>query len=266
VAASSALPTGLTVRKGDAEALARALEVARPVSLAAEHVLPVASALEGLLPWAGLARGATIAVRGAAARSLAFALVSKAVGDGAWIAVVGVPSLGLASAAGFGIPLERVVVVEPSNAPDWISAIGTAIDSFDVVLATGTRSADLRRFQPRARERGTVLVILDTPEPVGVSAGAAGRAREPLSSDVSIDASIVRWYGLHAEAGHLAARQVALVASGRRGAARRIRRRLWLPDHDGAIRVVPDDIVHLPGSGSVGSGSAGSGSVGWGRA
>jgi hypothetical protein len=251
VAASSALPAGLTVRKGDAEALARALETARPVSLAAQHVLPVAPALEDLLPWQGLARGSTIAVRGGAARSLAFALVSKAVGDGAWIAVVGVPSLGLASAAGFGIPLERVVIVEPANAPDWISAIGTAIDSFDVVLATGTRAADLRRFQSRARERGTVLVILDTPEFAG--SGAGGRAREPLSSDVSIDASVVRWYGLHAEAGHLRARQVALVASGRRGAARRVRRRLWLPDHDGAIRVVPEEVVHLPGSGLTGS-------------
>jgi hypothetical protein len=243
VAASSAIPVGTTVRKGDAEALARALEKARPVSLATQHVLAVVPALEELLPWAGLARGSTIAVRGAAARSLAFALVSKAVRDGAWIAVVGVPSLGLASAAGFGIPLERVVIVEPATAPDWISAIGTAIDSFDVVLATGTRSADLRRFQPRARERGTVLVILDTPEPGG--AGLQGRTREPLSSDVAIDASIVRWYGLHAEAGHLAARQVALVAGGRRGAARRIRRRLWLPDHDGVIRVVPDEIAQL---------------------
>jgi hypothetical protein len=228
--------------------LARALETARPVSLAGQHVLPVVPALEALLPWQGLARGSTVAVRGTAARSLAFALVSKAVGDGAWIAVVGVPSLGLAAAAGYGIPLERVVIVEPSNGPDWISAIGTSIDSFDVVLATGARSADLRRFQPRARERGTVLVILDTLEPGAPVGVAGGRAREPLSSDVSIDATIVRWYGLHAEAGHLSARQVALVANGRRGAARRVRRRLWLPDHDGMIRVVPDEIVHLPGS------------------
>jgi hypothetical protein len=238
------LPAGLTFRKGDPLALARALEASRPVSLAAEQLLPVSSALQDLLPWGGLARGSTVAVRGSAARSLALALVAEAVRNGAWLAAIGIPSLGLAAVAGFGIALERVVVVEPANSPDWLSAVGAAIDAFDVVFTTslmsgslmsgGTRAADLRRFQPRVRERGCVVVVLDT-------VPAAGRA--PVSADVTIDASVVRWHGLHIEAGYLAARQVAVTVTGRRGAVRPVRRRLWLPDHDGSVRVVPERVV-----------------------
>jgi hypothetical protein len=244
------LPAGLTFRKGDPLALARALEASRPVSLAAEQILPVSSALRDLLPWGGLTRGSTVAVRGSAARSFALALVAEAIRDGAWLAAIGIPSLGLAAVAGFGIALERVVVVEPANSPDWLSAVGAAIDAFDVVFTTslmsgslmsgslksgGTRAADLRRFQPRVRERGCVVVVLDT-------VPAAGRAIEPVSADVTIDASVVRWHGLHIEAGYLAARQVAVTVTGRRGAVRPVRRRLWLPDHDGAVRVVPERV------------------------
>jgi hypothetical protein len=239
--AAASLPDGLVVRKGDPVALAKALEHSRPVSLAAEQILPVSSAFQGLLPWGGLARGSTVAVRGSAARSLSLALVAEAVRDGAWLAAIGIPSLGLAAAAGFGIALERMVVVEPANSPEWLTAVGAAIDAFDVVFTTGTRAADLRRFQPRVRERGCVVVVLD-------AAPAAGQATEPVQADVTIDASVVRWHGLHVEAGYLAARQVAVTVTGRRGAVRPVRRRLWLPDHDGAIRVVPERAVSDRGS------------------
>ena len=45
------------VAKGDAGALERATRLARPVSLAGEHLLPVTEALLPLLPDAGLRRG-----------------------------------------------------------------------------------------------------------------------------------------------------------------------------------------------------------------
>jgi hypothetical protein len=215
----------MAVRAGirDVDALARVMEAVRPVSLAADHVLPVHPVIAGLLPQGGLQRGSLVAVQGSAARSFAFSLVSAALQGDSWLAIVGVPSLGWRSAAGFGLPLDRIVQIT-AEGPDLLMATGTALDGFDLVLVGDV--PDLYRVQARARERGAVIVVL----------GASNR-----TCDVVLDASLVRWDGLFNGAGRLAARQVAITASGRRSAARAQRARLWLPDAEGRLRHVDPD-------------------------
>ena len=84
-----------------------------PTTLARQRTLPVADPLVPLLPDGALARGRAVACRGIAATSLALALAAEATAAGAWLAVVDVPWLGVEAAAELGVPLERLVRVEP---------------------------------------------------------------------------------------------------------------------------------------------------------
>ena len=148
------------------EALA---EHIRPTTLAREQRLPVLSALESLVPGAGLRRGSTLSIDGPAATSLALATAAAASQDGAWVAAVGFPSLGLLAAAELGLALERfVLVASPDTEPGpdnetatWAAAVAALVDAFEVVLVQATHrvgARDARRLAARTRERGAVLV------------------------------------------------------------------------------------------------------------
>ncbi len=142
--------------------LADVAGLARPVALAGERSLPVADALRPLLP-DGLRRGTTLQVAGkrdgAGSTSLALAAVAGPSAAGSWVGIVGVPSLGLAAAAGFGVDLARVVLVpEPGDpgGPTWATAVATLLDALDVVVVRPHRRVPIgegRRLAPRARER-----------------------------------------------------------------------------------------------------------------
>ena len=82
----------------DRTALRRLGERARPRTLAEERVLPVLPAMAGLFPGAGLQRGSSVATTGPGVTALALALGGRCVGRSSWIAVVGIPSLGLLAA------------------------------------------------------------------------------------------------------------------------------------------------------------------------
>ena len=66
--------------------------------------------------------------------SLAMALVAGASQAGEWMAIVGAPDLGLEAAAGFGIDLERTVVV-PHPGELWLSVTAGLLDVATVVIA-----------------------------------------------------------------------------------------------------------------------------------
>ena len=71
-----------------------------------ERVLPVAAALRPLLPGGVLRRGSTVALPpgpAAGSTSLLFALLAEASAAGSWCALVGLPHLGLVSAAEVGL-------------------------------------------------------------------------------------------------------------------------------------------------------------------
>src|SRR5690606_31419120 len=99
------------------------------------------------------------------------------------------------------------------------------LDGLDVVLARPAGPAgdgSIRRLAARVRERGAVLLV------PGPWPGA--------EAQLAVTDSV--WHGLGPGHGHLSARQVTVELTGRGGAGRIRRARLWLPAADGKIRAV----------------------------
>ena len=233
------------MRSAGAEALAAAGLRARPVTTADERVLPVATPLEPLLP-SGLRRGTTLHVaglrEGVGSTSLALAVLVGPSAAGSWVAAVGVPSLGLAAAAGFGVDLGRVVLVpdagEPGG-PTWASVVATLLEAVDVVVVRPPRrvpAGEWRRLTARARERGSVLVRL------GMSADW------PEAADATLTVTSTSWEGLGRGHGHLRARRAVVEVSGRRAYDRPASTTLWLPGPGGVLDTAPAEAIPLVAS------------------
>ncbi len=98
--------------------------------------LPVPPGLRELLP-DGLRRGSTIAVTSSV--SLLLALLAGPSENGAWMAMVGMPSISADAAAEAGIELGRLAIINPPNGgwtgPSWTTAVGALLDAVDVVVA-----------------------------------------------------------------------------------------------------------------------------------
>lgn len=248
----------------DDDPLAALAEHIRPSMLAREQRMPVIEALGGLIPGAGLRRGSTLSVKGPAATSLALAAAAGASLEGAWVAAIGFPSLGLVAAAELGLALERfVLVAAPDTAPGpdnesaaWASAVAALVDAFEVVLVRAehpVRPRDARRLAARTRERGSVLVQVDA-SPVGgrgaPDRGAPDRGAWSEGADVSLEVTSSRWEGLGEGHGYLRARRVTVVGGGRREAARPRQAELWLPSVDGLVEaVLPEPVaIHARGA------------------
>ena len=226
------------MRRADVGALGRTAALAAPVTLAGQQVLPVVPALAELLP-TGLRRGSALAVTGDAALSMALAVTAAASVDGAWLAVVGLPGVGLGAAAGFGVALERLVVIHPGLA--WPAVLGIVVDGFDLVIARLPRSVPLaawRRATARLRERGGVLLVIDPPPAFEVSATISTATGSTGSTgSIGLIGSTVGWVGLEDGAGSLRARTV-IASIGGRGAMARVRRStLCLPGCDGTVQL-----------------------------
>jgi hypothetical protein len=198
-------------------------------SLSRSRMLPVVDPLVSLLPDGGLVRGKAVACGGVAAMSLAVSLAVAATASGSWLAVVGVPTLGLEAAEEFGIPLERVVGVDLPTSDDnerWAELVAATFDGFEVVITAVPRRLNAvlaRRVQARMQSRQAVMITV----------GGAG----PFSADVELHADEPRWEGVAAGWGHLRGRRVAVSSSGRR-VPRPHRVSLWLPGADGTVHVV----------------------------
>lgn len=219
----------MAVPAPDLESLRQLGQRVRPLSAAAERTLPVPGALAGLLPHGGLVRGSTVVTGGSAATSLALALTGPTTETGAWVAVVGLPRLGLLAAAELGVALERTLLVAEPPARDWATTVAALLDAVDVVLVRppSRLSAGVqRRLLGRARDRGSVLVQ--------AGGGPDLWAEAP---DLTVTGSTARWEGLGGGHGRLRARRVTVAVTGRRGADRPRRADLWLPGPDGGISV-----------------------------
>ncbi len=231
------------VRRGDRVATVQQLrelvDRTRPVSTAEQRVLPVLPAVEGLLAGRGLQRGTVVQVNGGAgATSLALAVAAGPTRAGSWVACVGLPELGWAAAAASGVELERLVVVRPTE-QSWATVVAALVDAFDVVLCGLERapsSSEVRRLQARARERGSVLVV------VAGAAGSVGPARRSWPEAADVDLSVVgaEWAGLGDGWGHLRSRRITVETGGRRGMRRGRRVELWLPGPSGGPEPVAD--------------------------
>lgn len=227
----------MAVPAPDLDALRLLGDKVRPLSAAVERLLPVPDALASLLPLGGLQRGTTVATAGAAATSLGLSLVGPVTASGAWIAVVGLPQVGLLAAAELGVDLERVLLVAEPDPARWASVVGGLLDAVDAVLVRPPGPVSMsvqRKIGARARERGSVLIQ------VGGSPDLWAQA-----PDLVLSADKLLWQGLEVGHGHLRARRVEVSVTGRRGAGLRRRAVLWLPGPDGEIA----EVGRVPGGG-----------------
>lgn len=189
-----------------------------PVTLAGEQLLPLVRPVSPLFPGGGLRRGTVVGVSGLldgvdglGATSLALAVLAGPSAAGSWTAVVGLPALGGLSAAEQGIVLSRLALV-PEPAKAWPTVVAALLDAIDVVAVAcpgRLRPADARRLSARARERGSVLVVL-------------GRGWPPdgPGPDVQLQVAGASWSGLGRGHGMLAGRRLDVIAGGRGAAAR----------------------------------------------
>jgi len=139
--------------------------------------LPVDSRLSVLMP--SLDRGTTLTVAGST--SLLLALLAEASAAGSWVAMVGLPGVGVLAAAQLGLALERVVLV-PDPGPDGPRVLAALLDGMDAVVVgeVALTDSDRRRLSARARERSAVL-LTTTPWP---------------GASVAIHATVSRWGGV----------------------------------------------------------------------
>jgi hypothetical protein len=155
--------------------------------------------------------------------TLALALAATASQTGSWCAAVGLPALGMVTAAGLGVSLERLALV-PDPGGRWPAVTAALVDAVDIVLVRAPdrcRPDDVRRLAARARERGAVLVPVGTGWPDG--------------ADLRLMVTAGAWQGLGHGHGHLRARLAWVAAVGRGAAARERRVHLWLPGPTGAV-------------------------------
>jgi hypothetical protein len=181
----------------------------QPVTLAGERVLPVTTALRPLFPEGGLRRGSTVGV--SHSTSLLFSLVAEATTTGSWVAMVGMPSLGVVAATEAGVDLDRVAFVPRPPRERWIDVVAALIDGVDIVVVHGR--AD-RRLASRVRERGCVLVVADP--------------RPEVQLDVRLGVTDRSWRGIGKGHGHLDACEIQVAANGRGAASRQRRKTLRL--------------------------------------
>jgi hypothetical protein len=204
----------------------------RPITLAREQTLPLIEPLARMFPEGRLRRGITVAVRGAGATSLAFALAASATSAGSWMAMVGMADANLTTAGELGVALERVAVIFPPP-EQWSAAVAAVVGAFDfVMLAPNHRVSlgDARRLMARARERGTVLITLSR----------SARAAWPERVDLELSISTRQWQGLGCGHGHLRTRVAKVDMVGRRELARPRHGEFALPDACGRIALAHD--------------------------
>jgi hypothetical protein len=120
------------------------------------------------------------------------------------------------------------------------------LDGVDLVMLrppARVRPSDARRLAARVRERGAVLMIVET----------GGKKRWPESADVRLDVWSASWVGLGAGHGNLRARRVEVLVGGRRMAGGRSRTvPLWLPGPDGGVEeAVREGSAPVEGGGPV---------------
>lgn len=190
--------------------------------------------LADILPDQGFRRGSVVGFGGRGSTSLMLAALVPAVQEGSWLAVVGMPALGVEAACGLGLMLDRLVFV-PGPGRRRAEVVAALIDAVDLVVvgATGcARPGDARRLAARARERHGLLVV-------------AGPWPEPVDMHLEVAGSV--WSELDLGDGALHQREVTLTVSGRRAAARARSARVLLPAGDGRLRAMPPTTARAGG-------------------
>ena len=197
--------------------LERIARDARPTALAAARKLAVAEPIGALLPDGGIRRGSVVTLAGpTGTTSVLLRLVAAATAAGEWAGVVEPDgSLGGTAAAEAGVALDRCAIVRPVPAARWAAVVAALLDGTALVAAwvpPGVRVGDARRLAARARERGSVLVAVE-------SVPGVRTAPWPAEAALRLTVQSAPWPGLARGDGLLGARELQLRVAGR-GAAR----------------------------------------------
>lgn len=168
--------------------------------------LPTHPAIARLLPGGALKEGATYSVD--RSLTLLMLLLAAPSAAGAWCGVVGIPEFGAEAAAGFGIDLERLVLV-PHPGDQWLTATAAVADALSVIVTRPPRQASdasVARLSARLRKRGATLLVL----------GAWPQRTWP-HSEAMLSITESAWTGIGNGHGHLQAREVTVTVTSRTG-------------------------------------------------
>jgi hypothetical protein len=185
-----------------------------------DRSLPTHPAIARLLPGGALQEGATYSVD--RSLTLVMLLLAAPSAAGLWCGIVGVPEFGLEAAAGFGVELDRLVLV-PRPGDQWLAATAALADALGVVVTRPPRQASeasVARLSARLRKRGTTLLVL----------GGWPQSEAVLSITESA------WIGIGCGHGHLEAREATVTVTSRVSGRPRSTR-LMLPRDSGAVGV-----------------------------
>jgi cell division inhibitor SulA len=204
----------------DREALRRLERLARdacPATLAGDRRLLVADPLGGLLPDGGLRRGSVVTLAGAmGTTSVLLPLLAAATASGEWAVVVEPgDTLGGAAVAEAGVALERCAIARRVPPDRWAVVVSALLEGAALVAAwvpPGVRLGDARRLAARARERGAVLVVME-------SVPGTRAVLWPGEAALRLHVQAGPWRGLASGHGLLSERDLQVRVEGR-GAAR----------------------------------------------
>ena len=188
------------------------------------RVLP--GGLAGLFPQGRLRSGVAYSVDNST--SLIMAILAAGTTDGGWGAVVGLPDFGVEAAVGFGIDLERLVLV-PSPGDQWLAVTAALVDVLPLVVVHPERTvgaAEVARLGARLRQTGCTLIV------------AGGWAQ----SEAALRVTGTRWEGLGAGHGYLSGRDLSVAVADRNGPRRA--EALHLPDP--GTDLSPAEALHRP--------------------
>ena len=190
--------------------------------------LPTHPAIASLLPGGALQQGGAYSVERSS--TLIMALLAGPSAAGSWCGVVGMPEFGVEAAAGYGVDLERLVLV-PHPGDQWLQVTAAIADVMTVVVTRPPKQASdgqVARLAARLRQRGATLIVL----------GAWPQTEAMLSITDS------NWSGIGHGHGHLTAREVTVTVSTRTNGRPRSAR-LWLPDREARFSTAGSPVVTL---------------------
>jgi len=186
----------------------------------------VSRTLESLPGLAGVIRLRSGGAYATDSPSLAMALLAGPSSAGEWAAVVGVPDFGLEAAAGFGLDLDRTVII-PRPGEHWLSVTAGLLEVAGVVVVSpygAVADSQAERLRSRLRQKDAALICLgDWPR-----------------ADATLRVVGSTWLGLGQGYGHLTGRRVEVVVSSG-GAPHAVS--LWLPAPDQTVTVLKETSV-----------------------
>ena len=168
--------------------------------------LPTHPVIGRLLPGGALKEGATYSID--RSLTLLMLLLAAPSAAGAWCGVVGVPEFGVEAAAGFGVDLERLVLV-PEPGDQWLATTAAIADALGVIVIRPPKrasDASVARLSARLRKRGATLLVL----------GSGSHSTWP-QSEAMLSITESAWTGIGDGHGHLQAREATITVTSKVG-------------------------------------------------